>query len=383
MRSIIVQALLLGGVLQGLPADPVPAPGNVLGADYPRIGDDLSVTFRLRAPEARMVKIEGGAGLIKEPVEMVRDGEGVWTLTTAPAVPGFHYYWFNVDGVRVNDPGSYSFFGYGRETSGIDVPEAGVDFYQPKQEVPRGAVRTHWYFSKITDKWRRAFVYTPHGYDRDASTRFPVLYLQHGSGENERGWIEQGRANFILDNLIHAGAAKPMIVVVDTGYASYPATATNAPSADNRSRATAAFNDVMLKEIIPTVDASFRTIAQRGSRAMAGLSMGGGQTLNLTLRNLDQFAWIGVMSGAPRQGFEVATAYDGVFKDAAGFNEKVKLLWFGAGTAETRFHESALAMHEALKAAGINNVFYSSPGTDHEWQTWRRSLHDLAPRLFR
>jgi len=329
------------------------------------------------------VKLEGGAGLIKAPVEMTRDTDGVWSLTTPPAVPGFHYYWFNVDGVRVNDAGSYAFFGYGRETSGIEVPEAGADFYQPKPEVPRGGVRAHWYFSKITDKWRRAFVYTPAEYDLKVTARYPVLYLQHGAGENERGWIDQGSASFILDNLIHAGAAVPMLVVVDTGYASYPATATNTPPADNRGRATAAFEEVMLQEIIPNIDASFRTIAQRESRAMAGLSMGGGQTLNLTLRHLDQFAWIGAMSSPPRQGFEVATAYDGVFKDAAAFNQKVKQLWIGAGTAETRFHDGALAMHEALKGAGIKSVFYSSPGTDHEWQTWRRSLRDLAPRLFR
>jgi len=151
----------------------------------------------------------------------------------------------------------------------------------------------------------------------------------------------------------------------------------------NRGAATAAFEEVMLKELIPMIDASFRTKTAREHRAMAGLSMGSGQTLNLTLRHLDKFAWIGAMSGPPRQGFEVATAYDGALGDAAAFNKKVKLLWLGAGTAEERIHAGTLAMHEALDRAGIKNVFYSSPGTDHEWQTWRRSLHDFAPRLFR
>jgi enterochelin esterase-like enzyme len=289
-----------------------------------------------------------------------------------------------LDGVRVNDPTSYSYFGYGRETGGIDIPEAGVDFYSAQQGVPHGEVRARWYFSKITGKWRRAFVYTPPGYDQDRRRRYPVLYLQHGAGENERGWIEQGRANFILDNLIAARRARPMILVVDTGYATHARATTNAnePGASSPMRGTAAFEEVMLQETIPMIDANFRTLARREQRAMAGLSMGGMQTLNLTLRHLDQFAWMGGMSSPPRQGFDVARAYDGVFHDAAAFNKKVKLLWIGAGTAETRFHASARAMHEALDKAGIRHVFYSSPGTDHEWQTWRRSLHDFAPRLF-
>ena len=243
-------------------------------------------------------------------------------------------------------------------------------------------MRAHWYFSKLTGRWRRAHVYTPPNYDRNSRTRFPVLYLQHGAGENERGWIEQGRANFILDNLIAAGRAKPMILVVDTGYAAY--TTTNQPVSTNRvSAATAAFEEMMLKELIPTIDASYRTLADRKHRAMAGLSMGSMQTINITLRHLDQFTWIGAMSAPPRQSLDVATAFDGVFRDATTFNKKVNLLWLGAGTAETRIHTNTVAMHEALERAGIKNVFYSSPGTDHEWQTWRRSLHDFAPRLFR
>jgi enterochelin esterase family protein len=139
----------------------------------------------------------------------------------------------------------------------------------------------------------------------------------------------------------------------------------------------------MLTELIPMIDSTYRTLADRKSRAMAGLSMGSGQTLNITLRHLDQFAWIGAMSGPPREGFDVTTSYDGAFRDAAAFNEKVKLLWLGAGTAEERPHAATAALHETLDRAGIKNVFYSSPGTDHEWQTWRRSLYDFAPRLFR
>jgi enterochelin esterase family protein len=384
----LVRILLLAVLLCGSPplpaADSVPAPGNVPGADYPRIGSDLSVTFRLRAPEASQVKLEGGAGLVKAPLDMIRGDERVWTVTTPPAVPGFHYYWFNVDGMRVNDSSSYSYFGYGRECGGIDIPEAGVDFYEPKSEVGRGEVRARWYLSRITGRWRRAFVYTPPGYDQHAGTRYPVLYLQHGAGENERGWIEQGRAHFILDNLIAAGRARPMILVVDTGYATYAGGSTGAgPSPAGPMRGTDAFEEVLLKEIIPMIDANYRTLTGGEHRAMAGLSMGAAQTLHIALRHLEHFASIGAMSTPPRQGFDPRTAHEGVFRDADAFNRRVKLLWIGAGTAESRFHDAASAMHDALEKAGIRHVLYSSPGTDHEWQTWRRSLHHLAPRLFR
>ena len=385
MKAITTCVFLLCALSRVGAADFAPAPSNVPGADYPRIGSDLSVTFRLKAPEAKAVKLEGGAGLARAPLEMSRGADGGWTVTTAPAVPGFHYYWFYVDGLRVNDAASYSFFGYGRETSGIDIPEAGVDFYAPKEDVVHGDVRAHWYFSKLTGQWRRAFVYTPTGYDQSSRARYPVLYLLHGAGENERGWFEQGRANFILDNLIAAQRAKPMILVVDTGYAAYASAGatTNQPGPGNPMRGTAAFEEVMLRELIPTIDAHYRTLAEREQRAMAGLSMGGMQTLQLTLRHLDQFAWIGAMSSPPRQGFNVATAYDGVFRDAAAFNQQVKLFWFGAGTAEASFHAGAGALDEALDKAGIKHVFFSSAGTDHEWQTWRRSLYDFAPRLFK
>lgn len=383
MKTLLTLAVLLCAVLHSRAAsDSTPAPSNLGSAEYPRIASDLRVTFRLKAPGAKLVKLEGGAGLVKEPLGMTRGDDGTWSVTTPPAVPGFHYYWFTVDGLRVNDPSSYAWFGWGRETGGIDVPETGVDFYDAKQGVPHGEVRGRWYFSKLTGKWRRANVYTPPNYDKESTARYPVLYLQHGAGENERGWIEQGRANFILDNLIAAGKAKSMIVVVDTGYAAYASTDLRSTTG-RTAGATGAFEDVMLTELIPMIDTTYRTLTERTSRAMAGLSMGGGQTLSITLKHMDQFAWIGAMSSPPRQGFDVTTSYDGVFRDAAAFNKRVKLLWLGAGTAEERFHTGAVAMHDTLDRAGIKNVFYSSPGTDHEWQTWRRSLHDFAPRLFR
>ncbi|MBI5384727.1 MAG: esterase [Verrucomicrobia bacterium] len=383
MKTNLALALLIGGSCWAQAApDATPAPSNVGSAEYPQIAPDLRVTFRLKAPNATKVQLRGGAGLVKDSIDLARGDGGIWTVTTPPAVPGFHYYWFVVDGLNVNDPSSYTYFGWGRETSGLDVPEQGVDFYEAK-DVPHGEVRARWYRSTLTGKWRRANVYTPPDYDKHSGTRYPVLYLQHGAGENERGWVEQGRANFILDNLLAAGKARPMIVVVDTGYAARPAGAAPPTSSTRTPGPTSAFEEVMLSELIPMIDSTYRTLADREHRAMAGLSMGSMQTLQITLKHLDQFAWIGAMSGPPRQGFDVKTAYDGVFGDASAFNQKVKLLWLGAGTAEEQIHKNTLAMHEALAKAGIKSAFFSSQGTDHEWQTWCRSLHDLAPRLFR
>lgn len=376
----LVAMLAVLPVCQGA-TDGIPAPSNLPGADYPRIASDRRVTFRLKAPNAQQVRLEGGTGLTPQAIDLVRDDAGNWSVTTPPAVPGFHYYWFTVDGLRVNDLASYAWFGWGRETSGIEIPEPGVDFYSLQQNISHGEVRERWYFSRITGKWRRVHVYTPPDYDQRSRSRYPVLYLQHGAGENERGWVEQGRAGVILDNLIARKHARPMILVVDTGYATFaapppPGTLTN------RSVATAAFDEVMLRETIPFIDANYRTRPDRRHRGMAGLSMGSAQTLNLTLRHLDQFAWIGGMSGPPRQGFDVSTAYDGVFLDAKSFNRKVRLLWLGAGTEEKSIHAATLAMHEALQRAGVRSVFYSSPGTDHEWQTWRRSLYEFAQLVF-
>jgi enterochelin esterase-like enzyme len=353
--------------------DSRPATSNVRGAEYPRVHPDLRVTFRLKAPAAQKVQVQPGGtdnGLGKGPFDMTRGEDGVWAVTTPPAVPGFHYYWLVVDGVAVNDPGSETYFGWGRQTSGVEVPENGADFYDAK-DVPHGQVRAFWYHSKVTGTPRRAFVYTPPGYDANPERRYPVLYLQHGAGEDERGWTDQGRANFILDNLLAAGKAKPMLVVMDRGYAT---------KADAKSPANA-FGEVVLGDLVPAVDAEFRTRADRDHRAIAGLSMGAGQALQVGLTNPDKFAYIGAFSGAGRK-FDVQTSYGGVFKDPAAFNKKVRLLWIGAGTGEGAFHKSARAMHDALERAGVKSVFVEQKGTAHEWQTWRKAFHDFAPRLF-
>ena len=382
-RSLIITLMSAGAMAQAPADDSRPASSNVLNAPYPRVHSDNRVTFRLTAPNAQKVQLQpGGAdnGLGKGPIDMSRDEKGLWSITLPAVVPGFHYYWFLVDGLAVNDPGSETFFGWGRQTSGIEVPEPGAEYYEARS-VPHGDVRQRLYESKVTGAWRRAYVYTPPDYDANTKTRYPVLYLQHGAGENATGWTKQGRAHLILDNLIAAGKAKPMIVVMDTGYATKPGAtpvqgATGAPQVPN------AFEDVVVTDLIPVIDASYRTIKDRDSRAMAGLSMGGGQTLQITSNHLDLFAWIGSFS-APLRNFDVKTSMNGALTDAASFNKRVRLLWIGAGTGEVAIHEAATKLRASLEAAGIKHVVFESAGTAHEWQTWRRSLNDFAPRLFR
>jgi enterochelin esterase-like enzyme len=389
MTRALWLAVMFGAFAQA-PAAPTapndesrPASSNVLNAPYPRVYPDGRVAFRLVAPSAQKVQLQPGGndnGLGKGPIDMSRDEKGAWTVTLPPAVPGFHYYWFLVDGLQVNDAGSDTFFGWGRQTSGIDVPERGGDYYEP-QPVPHGDVRIRVYRSKVTQEWRRAYVYTPPEYDANPRTRYPVLYLQHGAGENATSWTKQGRANFILDNLIAAGKAKPMLVVMETGYATKPG-AVPVPGPTGNPTVPNAFEDVVVSDLIPTIDASYRTIANRDNRAMAGLSMGGGQTLQITSKHLDLFAWIGSFSAPPRQ-LDLKTTMNGVLEDAAAFNKRVRLFWIGAGTGEEAFHKAASQMHATLDGAGIKHVFFASTGTSHEWQTWRRSLHDFVPRLFR
>ena len=248
-----------------------------------------------------------------------------------PQVPGFHYYRVFIDGVQVNDPASETFYGTGKETSGIEIPEKGVDYYLPK-DVPHGEVRERWYFSKTTQAWRRIFVYTPPGYDTDRDTRYPVLYLQHGGGEDERGWPNQGHVAFILDNLLAERKARPMIVVMEQGYARRPGETAPHPAAaapgrtrpessprPDFSRMFGAFEDVMVKDLIPMIDATYRTIPDRENRAMAGLSMGGMQTFQITLKHLDLFAYIGGFSGGGGGfggvAFDPKTAHGGVMAE--------------------------------------------------------------------
>lgn len=360
-----------------------PAITNVPDADYPRIDAEGRVQFKIKAPDAKTIEVKVGA----EPgVPLVKGDDGIWTVTTGPIVPGFHYYYLTIDGVTVNDPATRAFYGVGKDSGGIEVPEKGVDFYQ-MQDVPHGEVREHWYNSKTTGTWRRVFIYTPPDYDKDAKTRYPVLYLQHGGGEDETGWIRQGHANLIMDNLIAARKARPFLIVMSNGYAgkagAKPVLMTPFPGAPPRMGIPSSLPEEFLDDIIPMIDAAYRTIPNRENRAMAGLSMGSMQTLQITTAHLDTFSDIGAFSGAGFGITDIKTAYSGAFADPATFNKKVNVFFVGIGTAEPeRMRTGVLSFHKALEQAGVKHIFYESPGTAHEWQTWRRDLHEFAPLLF-
>jgi para-nitrobenzyl esterase len=373
------------GVKASAVEDAKPSATNVMGAEYPRVLADKSVAFQLKAPDAKSVDVTLLGG---KKFPMTKGADGIWSVVTPPLVAGLHYYSLSVDGVLVNDPGTNTYFGASKAMSAVEVPEDGVTYYLAK-DVPHGDVRTRLYKSKITGQWRRALIYTPPGYDKDQSTRYPVLFLQHGMGENETGWTNQGKANLILDNLIAEKKAAPMIIVMDNGYATAAAGPFGPPpAASGRLPDFAAFEKVMLQDVIPMVDADFRTIPDRDHRAMAGLSMGGLQAMQLATRNLDTFAYIGGFSGTmnifSQEPLDPATSFEGRFKDGKSFNSKVKLLWLGLGTEEAAMFQKTVGDFRAfLDKAGVKYVYYSSPGTEHEWLTWRRDLNEFAPRLFK
>lgn len=395
MKYVVVVIIVFASLCCAQEAsDFQPSSTNVWAAEYPRVDSAGRVQIRVKAPDASKVRVNFWSG---PKMDMEKQPDGFWIITTPPLVPGFHYYTLIIDGAEVSDPNTHAFFGGGKPASGVEVPEPGSIYYSV-QDVPHGAVREVWYNSKVTGTWRHALVYLPPDYDLKAKARFPVLYLQHGAGEDETGWIRQGNANFILDNLIAAKNCKPMIVVMAYGYAhragQAPADLFAKPFGSPEmlkamQDMTAAFEDDVTQALIPFIDAHFRTLSDRDHRAMAGLSMGGMQTFQITLNHLDLFSYIGGFSGAGgmlvlgNRKLDPKTDYNGAFADPATFARKVHLLWIGVGTNEPeRMRAGLQRLHTSLLEANIQHVFYESPGTDHEWQTWRRDLKDFAPRLF-
>jgi len=382
-RLFCIALLTCTAAIAQMPDDSRPASSNVSGAEYPRIHADLSVTFQLKAPDAHKVQVRLG-----KDYDMTRAQDGLWSATIPPQVPGFHYYYLVVDGVAVNDPGSETFYGVARESSGIEIPEAGVDFYEIKN-VPHGEIRQFRYYSAITQSWRRAFVYTPPGYDTNLKTRYPVLLLQHGGGEDERGWVVQGRTDIILDNLIAQKLAVPMIVVIDNSYAhrpgesAPPVTLPPGPIGSIRIQVSPVFGEVVVNDLLPALDKQYRTLTDRDHRAIAGLSMGAAYAMQVGLGHLDTFSYFGSFSGTVMRDLDVKSSYNGVLIDAAGFNKRSHLLFIAAGTAEQSRLDAARHARAELEKAGINFVAYDSPGTDHEWLTWRRDLREFAQRLFK
>lgn len=361
----------------------VPASSNISGSDFPKIADDLRVWLQIDAPSARKVQLAGALLPAPDPVDLKKDADGKWSIITPPIVPGFHYYWFLIDGVRVNDQGCNAYYGWGRPTSGIEIPTKGEDFYMPKN-VPHGDVREHWYYSGITGTWRRAYVYTPAEYETNPDKKYPILYLLHGSGENERGWSLQGHMGFILDNLIAARKATPMVIVMDNGYAVAKDPSVYPQTTDRNNRSTV-LADVYIKEIIPEMESFYRILPGKENRAMAGLSMGGGQTGYIGFNNPQLFSSLGFFSGAgvTTDVLNNPTAYSGLFSDAGSVNSTYKLLWFGAGTEESSYTERNANTKKAFEKAGIKGIFYESQGTAHEWHTWRRCLHEFTQLLFK
>ena len=357
-----------------------PSSVNQPGKEYPQVNSEGRVRARISAPEAKKVQLDIGG--VK--YDMVKDAEGVWTGESAPQDPGFHYYQLNIDGASVPDPGSKYFYGAGRRGSGIEIPAEDQEFYALKK-VSHGLVSEKLYFSEITQDWRRCFVYTPPGYEKNLQTRYPVLYLQHGSFEDETGWPGQGRANLILDNLIAEKEAVPMIIVMDNGYAFKPR---ELQTVSNPTRPAMVFEDVLKQEVIPMIDKEFRTKTGREHRAIAGLSMGANQTMRIIMNNLDKFAYYGGFSGTANypspDEIDVNTFLDGAFKDGKKVDQQLKVLWLGMGTKEPEvFPKSVAAFRNMLDKQGIEHTYYISEGTAHEWLTWRRSLHQYAQLLFK
>jgi enterochelin esterase-like enzyme len=357
--------------------DSKPAPTNVPGSEFPKVDSQLRAVFRVEAPKARQVQLD-----LMEVYNMVKDKDGVWTVTTKPLDPGFHYYYLMIDSFRVADPASESFFGVGKMMSGIEIPAPDQDFYTP-ENVSHGHIRECYYISKVKNGYNRFFVYTPPDYDSNPDNRYPVLYLQHGMGEDERGWVTQGRLNIIMDNMIAEGRCKPMIVVVSNG--DIDALFRPKPGEDiNKARRLfgANFTPMLLNEIIPYIEKTFRVLTDRDNRAMAGLSWGGYQSFNIVLNNLDKFSYLGGFSGTgifdPTS--DLTTIYNGIFNNPEAFNKKVHALFLGIGSREG---QRMKMLSEAFNKAGIKNTYFESQGTAHEWLTWRRCLYEFAPMLFR
>ena len=353
----------------GVITEPVSASTNIEGCRYPMVNPDLSVTARVSAPEASTVALDLGGKVYP----MSKNAEGLWEVTSDPQVPGFHYYFIVVDGVKVSDPSSKLFYGCGMMSSGIEIPEAGVDYYLEK-DVPHGEVRIKRYWSELTAAWRTCYIYFPAEYELNPGKRYPVLYLQHGAGENETGWSTQGKMDTILDNLIAEGEAEPMIVVMDRGYAEL-AVPDPAASAGGMFNFTA-FDRVMTEEIVPMVDSEYRTIADREHRAISGLSMGGFQAWSIGLGHKDLFAWVGGFSGSGRPGNPE--------NFPSSLNDDYRLLYVSIGTDEPEHMYSGIyEFHKMLEENGVKHVYYESEGTAHEWLTWRRSLRQFAAMLFK
>jgi len=341
---------------------------NVRNADYPQILPDHSVKFRVKAPEAKTVQIDLG-----KKYEMSKDVDGDWWGTTDSIGEGFHYYSLLIDGVAVADPASETFYGMGRMASGIEIPSRLGDFYAIK-DVPHGDIRIKHYFSKVTNDWRSMYIYAPPGYDANTQTSYPVLYLLHGGGEDQRGWSTQGRANFILDNLIAEGKTTPMLIVMMDG---------NLGGLDSFKGALQRFEKELLESVIPFVEDNFRVKTEAKHRALAGLSMGGLQTLFAGVHHTEMFGYLGVFSSGWFTNNPELTAPEYAFmqENVQQINDDLKAFWIAMGGKEDIAYENNKAMLSKYDEMGIKYQYSEYPG-GHTWPVWRHNLYSFAPLLF-
>src|SRR5665647_253370 len=356
---------------------------------FPQVNSEGRVRVNIFAPQAFKVQLDIGA--VK--YDLVKDDKGVWTGESAPQDEGFHYYQLNIDGASVPDPGSLYYYGASRWGSGIEIPAKDQDFYALKN-VPHGQLRENQYFSKTSNSVRRVYIYTPPGYDKDVYKR-QVLYLQHGMGENETGWGNQGHTGLIMDNLIAEGKVTPFIIVMENSSVNFGGTPrgqrpTGAPTADaqaaNAPRTGGAgaslagmnfagqFERILFDDLVPYIESNYRVIPDQAHRAMAGLSMGGMQTHSIVVANPDKFSYVGMFSSGTFSPTEI--------KDIESFKKTVKVIFMSFGGREVDSSKIVTTAEEWNKA-GIKGVSYISPETAHEWQSWRRSLHEFAPLLFK
>ena len=367
MMRIIVTIVLLASTAVGGAQTPA-------RISSPDVAADRRVTFRLMAPQAHEVTLSGEFMDGSRP--LTRDPNGLWSLTIGPIDPEIYHYNFTIDGVRTIDPGNPAVKTGSTLSTLASVLEIRGDrpaFYDGTA-VPHGDIRTHWYHSTSLQTMRRATVYTPPGYDRRASDRFPVLYLLHGANADESAWHRLGRVNLILDNLLAIGTIRPFLVVMPFGYGVDPV-------AGPHGRNTELFRKDLLEDLIPYIDATYRTRRDRDHRAIVGLSMGGGQALSIGLNHLDRFSHVGGFSSGLGRTEDFPSAYATAVATPAATNQALRLLWVGCGTSDGAFGASK-SFSEFLNAHRIAHTFRATEGA-HTWMVWRRYLNEIAPLLFR
>ncbi len=351
-------------------AGSVSAVTNVRGAKYPLILPNHHVMFRVKAPDAQKVQVDLG-----KKYDLIKGNDGFWSITTDSIGEGFHYYSLLIDGIATADPASESFYGMGRMASGIEIPFAGGEYYAEK-DVPHGDIRIKKYYSTVTKSWREVYIYTPPGYDANTNEKYPVLYILHGGGEDERGWATQGKTDLIMDNLIAEKKAKPMLVVMPDA---------NLGAGAFGEDGLKAFEAEMKQCLVPFIEKTYRILNTSANRALAGLSMGGINTLYTGVYNTNYFSYLGVFSSGwivPMQNSIANAQYDYMKQNSSKINGDLKLFWLSEGGKEDIAYKNGQIMLGKFDELGIRHTYYEYPG-GHTWPVWRNNLYHFAPLLFK